>query len=465
MIFAVIFLFIISIILFVGNYNDESSRWSGFLSFVGALGALAIFLEYQSYPDLVVNYGIQSNQANFVKYGAYVLSSVYYYFLPYIFLMLGIFNVQRISQTYLRTKNILKYLLLLPCVAMIPFFGLTPAKSPHFWIIALWAVPYISIAILLLILSFYMEQNPKVKRDKLFDCIILIPIALVVLFTNYLLIAMGITDAWKYNSWLVIFTVTSFTFFLFNYSAMGVKLKIEKNYLEGMLGAMSSGTAVLIHAFKNETAKIALCSENTKKLIPKIPEENLSRLITMNIDAIANSSQHLLAMVMKIQESMQEITLKETPLCLSEMLDQTLALVQIYIAEKKIRVEKNYLHDFTILFDETHMLEMLKNIIMNAIEAVEENGILQPMIYRKNRHVIIEIKDNGPGISPEKLSRVIEPFYSTKKNKLNFGLGLPYCYNVMKKHGGSLSISSEKGKGTSVYLNFNPKKVLRHMNP
>ena len=53
------------------------------------------------------------------------------------------------------------------------------------------------------------------------------------------------------------------------------------------------------------------------------------------------------------------------------------------------------------------------------------------------------------------LKQAVEPFYTTKSgNRNNFGLGLAYCYSVMKKHGGSLEISSEPGKGTSVYLTF-----------
>jgi signal transduction histidine kinase len=57
----------------------------------------------------------------------------------------------------------------------------------------------------------------------------------------------------------------------------------------------------------------------------------------------------------------------------------------------------------------------------------------------------------------------LDPFYTTKKaSRNNFGLGLAYCYNVMKQHGGSLELSSEKGKGTSVFLSFPASRIRSH---
>jgi signal transduction histidine kinase len=463
MFIAFLFLLIFSIILIAGNHHDETTRWSSFFSFVGGMGVLAIVLEYELLPGIVSKYGYLSLHTSVIRYGAYILSSTYYYLVPYIILWLGIINFHRISQTYLKIKRLLIYLLLVPCIAMLPFFGLTPAKSPRFWIVALWAVPYICVGIFLLISSYMTEHNMKVRRDKLINCIILVPIALVILFTNYILIAAGITDAWKYNSWLILFAVMALTFFLINYSALGVKLRIEKNHLENVMGAMSSGIAMLNHAIKNEIAKLAVCSHNARVLVDKMTEQELAGQIGENINIISNASEHLLTLTMKIQDSMREIILTEVPVRLTEVVDETLALMEIYFTTKKIKLVKKYLKDFEILFDKTYLLELLKNVIINAVEAMSENGLLQILIYQPNRYVILEIQDNGSGIPTDKLTQVIEPFYTTKKNRMNFGLGLSYCYNVMQKHGGSLGISSSPGKGTSVYLNFNPKKVIRQV--
>jgi signal transduction histidine kinase len=72
--------------------------------------------------------------------------------------------------------------------------------------------------------------------------------------------------------------------------------------------------------------------------------------------------------------------------------------------------------------------------------------------------MILEIKDTGAGIDKKNLRRVLDPFFTTKGSSgHNFGLGLAYSYNVMKRHGGSLQLSSELGKGTTIYLFFAKK--------
>ena len=85
---------------------------------------------------------------------------------------------------------------------------------------------------------------------------------------------------------------------------------------------------------------------------------------------------------------------------------------------------------------------------------MQSGGELSIHCYQNNKWHVIEVKDNGEGIAKKDLSQVTEPFFSTKNRKQNFGLGLAYCSNCMQKHGGSLEIFSEKGSGTTVFLNF-----------
>lgn len=103
---------------------------------------------------------------------------------------------------------------------------------------------------------------------------------------------------------------------------------------------------------------------------------------------------------------------------------------------------------------------MIHNILRNAIDAVDVNGQIEIGIIRTQRYIILEISDNGCGISKQDLPHVVLPYYSTKKNAFNFGLGLSYCSNVMQKHGGLLEIESGEAKGTKVFLKFPVKRLL-----
>jgi signal transduction histidine kinase len=102
--------------------------------------------------------------------------------------------------------------------------------------------------------------------------------------------------------------------------------------------------------------------------------------------------------------------------------------------------------------------EVLKNLFTNAMEATEERGRLYLSLYETQKHVIVEIMDNGVGISPEDLPHVMEPFYTTKKESGNFGLGLSFCYNVMQKHEGFIEVESVLNEGTTVTLFFPKQK-------
>ncbi|WP_233568180.1 ATP-binding protein [Cohnella faecalis] len=71
------------------------------------------------------------------------------------------------------------------------------------------------------------------------------------------------------------------------------------------------------------------------------------------------------------------------------------------------------------------------------------------------------MRDTGPGMDKAQAAKALEPFYTTKGGAgLSFGLGLPYAYQVMRKHGGSLHLRSKPGVGTSVYMTF-PKRSVK----
>ncbi|OPZ86564.1 MAG: Globin-coupled histidine kinase [Firmicutes bacterium ADurb.Bin419] len=115
---------------------------------------------------------------------------------------------------------------------------------------------------------------------------------------------------------------------------------------------------------------------------------------------------------------------------------------------------------YIIKADYAHLRECFCNIICNAIEAADTDVKINIRVVQQGRFLVVIINDNGPGISDEHIPYLFEPFYSTKKNNNNFGLGLFYCNNVMRRHEGTLEISSSKGKGTKVTLTIPEKRII-----
>ena len=93
-----------------------------------------------------------------------------------------------------------------------------------------------------------------------------------------------------------------------------------------------------------------------------------------------------------------------------------------------------------------------KKIVLNAIEAMDEHGILQITTRTKNRRCTATITDNGRGMTKADVGRLFEPYFTTKEK--GTGLGLTNTQNIILSHGASISAESTPGKGTTFTLSF-----------
>jgi len=101
-----------------------------------------------------------------------------------------------------------------------------------------------------------------------------------------------------------------------------------------------------------------------------------------------------------------------------------------------------------ILGEENLLKQLFINLIKNAMEAVSQEGLIQIIIENPNdQNVTIRIKDNGIGMSNDVISKVFEPFYTTKEN--GTGLGMMISKKIISDHGGNISLESEEGVGTT----------------
>jgi len=112
----------------------------------------------------------------------------------------------------------------------------------------------------------------------------------------------------------------------------------------------------------------------------------------------------------------------------------------------------------TVLGDETGIDRALDNLFRNACAAMNANGKIRIVVRSGEIHV----EDSGPGIAPENLPRIFEPFFTTRGSSLNracgSGLGLAIVRDIMRRHGGSVTVQSTPGAGATFTLHFRPAK-------
>jgi signal transduction histidine kinase/ActR/RegA family two-component response regulator len=116
-----------------------------------------------------------------------------------------------------------------------------------------------------------------------------------------------------------------------------------------------------------------------------------------------------------------------------------------------------------VMGDESELREVLVNMIFNAVDAMPEGGILTLSAREQDGSVVISVADTGTGMSEEVRQRIFDPFFTTK-GKAGLGLGLAVSYGIIRRHEGSVEVSSEAGAGTTFRIAL-PVAVKREAAP
>ena len=91
---------------------------------------------------------------------------------------------------------------------------------------------------------------------------------------------------------------------------------------------------------------------------------------------------------------------------------------------------------------------------MNAIQAINQNGLIEIETFLRDGYVNIKFKDNGIGILPEHIDKIFEPFFTTKEAGKGTGLGLAVSKRIIDEHNGKVEVESTPGKGTIFTVKF-----------
>jgi signal transduction histidine kinase len=149
------------------------------------------------------------------------------------------------------------------------------------------------------------------------------------------------------------------------------------------------------------------------------------------------------------------------PVDLHEALDSTLNLLRGRLAT--LRVVREYARDLPAVDCLAGQInQVFMNLLANAADAVGESGTIRVRTQTlAGDHVAVEVEDDGCGIEAEKLSRIFDPFFTTKEVGKGTGLGLSISYGIVERHGGTIRVRSEVGRGTTfrVELPVRPARV------
>ena len=205
----------------------------------------------------------------------------------------------------------------------------------------------------------------------------------------------------------------------------------------------------IAHEVRNPLTNIDLSLQQLKDELKENAEAAAPYL-----DIISRNSQRINQLITELLNSSKptQIEVKESDV--NTLLDDTLQLAIDRIHLKKIKLVKEFGDQLPlVMLDREKIKTALLNFIINAVEAMEEEkGILTIRTRNTANRCIIEIEDNGTGISNENLDNLFVPFFS-KKSK-GMGLGLTAAQNIIITHKGTIDVESKVGKGTKFTVTF-----------
>ena len=221
------------------------------------------------------------------------------------------------------------------------------------------------------------------------------------------------------------------------------------------LGQIASGIA---HDINNALSPAALYTQSLleHEKLSKRSQEYLA-VIQRAIEDVAQTVQRMRAFYMP-----RGLELTLAPVDLNQVLGQVIDLTRARWSNMPqergivVSVESDLAPDLPrVLGAESEVRDALTNLMLNAVDALPEGGLIRLHTRHdaRDRRVIVEIQDNGVGMSDTTRSRCLEPFFTTKGER-GTGLGLPMVFGMLQRHGGDLEIDSELGKGTTVRLIF-----------
>ncbi|MDX1941429.1 MAG: ATP-binding protein [Saprospiraceae bacterium] len=137
------------------------------------------------------------------------------------------------------------------------------------------------------------------------------------------------------------------------------------------------------------------------------------------------------------------------PTDLYEGIKSTLIMLKHKLKEKRIQIEKNFQENLPkVIANPGELNQVWTNLFDNAIDAMDEEGMLKIKAYANHRFVNIEITDNGTGIPEENITSIFDPFYTTKAIGEGTGMGLDIVKKIIDRHKGTINVTSKPGETT-----------------
>lgn len=216
------------------------------------------------------------------------------------------------------------------------------------------------------------------------------------------------------------------------------------------IGTLAGGVA---HEINNPLTAV-LTNAQLLKLSTSQAKDDLE-----SVSIIEEGAKRCQAVVQKLMKYARRPSQEEAvgPLDLNRVVGTTRAFLEYQLAQENIEIDAQLAPVSQVQAAANELEQVLTNLLLNARDAIvaaKRKGKIIIRTFAQDGRIVLEVEDNGAGISEANVGKVFDPFFTTKDVGKGTGLGLSISYGIVTKHGGTIHVSSREGEGSCFRVSF-----------
>ncbi len=214
------------------------------------------------------------------------------------------------------------------------------------------------------------------------------------------------------------------------------------------LSAMGTLALNLAHEIRNPLNAAKLQLHLLTRDVGKLAEEDARSALIRRSEIVGDEIARLNRLLTEFLELARPRGITREPVRLSELVDSVLSLERVAAEARGVRIVRHLKQGLAALGDAEKLRQVVLNLVVNALEAMKDGGVLTVSVTEEPDGVVMSIQDTGSGIDTGVLPQVFDPFFTTKEG--GTGLGLSIVRKIVDQHRGEVRLDTVIGKGTTV---------------
>jgi len=231
------------------------------------------------------------------------------------------------------------------------------------------------------------------------------------------------------------------------------KVSMEERIESERIASIMRLSAGVAHELGNPLNSLTIHLQLIERKLNKLQLGETADSMSESLEVCQGEVKRLDGIITHFLEAVRPQQPELNELDLVELLDEVLRVQEAELSDRRLDVNIEVGQAIpSILGDRGQIKQVFFNLIKNAMEAMQPGGKLRVLARSDDEFVYMQFIDTGSGISEDELSRILQPYYTTKKE--GHGLGMMTVQRIIRDHGAQLGIESRKGEGTAITLQF-----------